>query len=107
MLFTLTTQQNLDLIKARLYKNARRTVLLYKTSATEENLNNYLVKHYGTNLKLACLSIINSALYSTDTNNTIVVTFRTKYLDDLASLITYGNESVQGSNILKDAFCRE
>ena len=59
------------------------------------------------NLKAACVKLLTGCKVTRDYDNNVIVLFPNKDDDALASLITYGNLELRGSNILKDAFFRD
>ena len=67
-------------------------------------LEKYLKEKYKISLKQACLKLVLSAKIQYDSADTYIITFPTKYLKDLAQVITYGTGKILGSNILKTAF---
>ena len=90
---------------SRVKYNARMVVLLASKYSTEKLLDKYLRENYNKGLVETCLDIIDGADYLTDTTNNVIITFRNKELNKLASLITFGTGGkIQGSNILKLAF---
>ncbi len=66
-------------------------------------LNDYFIQTKHTGLLQICLYLLKKCTVSKVGNN-FIVTFINKQDDNLAALITYGNTSFSGSNILKDAF---
>jgi len=50
--------------------------------------------------------IANSKIYR-NSSNEFIITFPSKKIDNLASLITYGDGKIQGCDILKEAFLRD
>jgi ERCC4-related helicase len=78
-------------------------VLLFPKRSTEVALNKYLMETEKVSLIQACFLIINSLKVTKADNHNEEVTLVVTHpkLDALAQLITYGNEKVQGSQILK------
>jgi len=83
---------------------ARQYILLCKKGVEEQLLDRYLAEHYKTLLVPACLTLVNRARYSFDNSGSLIITFPTKKLDNLASLITFGTGKIHGSQILRRAF---
>lgn len=106
MFFTinLPKQQYTNYLKARLLRIAKMRILTYKSTAAEVNLNKYLVKEYKKSLKTICINLVSNCDIMQNGNDEFVVLFKNQKQDQLASLITYGNEKLKGSNILKAAF---
>lgn len=65
-------------------------------------LDRHLAKQYSKGLKSCCYQLIEKCQCVGQSQITVV--FKPKQLDDLATLITYGNGKVGGSSILRDAF---
>ena len=86
---------------------ARRTVILWVKGSVDHKLDRYLLENYDTDLVSTCLKIINAANYSFDYSGNLIINILDKKLDKLAGIITFGNEKVPGSNILKYAFGRD
>ena len=99
-----TSKGGLQLCRFRAVTTARRTVLLYKMGSAEKELHKYLSEHYGIGLKPLCLKLLQNIRVSTDTENTVIITFKNKKYDEIAELITNGNSEVHGSDILQVAF---
>lgn len=77
----------------------------YKMSSNEILLDKVIRSKYKVSLKTACLNLIlNSKIYSSNSADEIIVTFIERKHKDLATLITYGNGLVYGSQILYKAF---
>jgi len=98
------SKYNIELMKSSLNMTARKIILALPLVIDDVQMNNYLMTNYKLNLRQACLLILNDAQFSANPNNEIIITFKTKKYNDLASLITYGNSELQGSKILKKAF---
>lgn len=93
--------------KAEIKKLVRYSAILgvrgYKVGVNELALNDYFTKKFNTNLKRVCEYLVYEANIAYGYNE-IIVYFNNKKLDQLASLITYGNTTLPGSNILVYAF---
>lgn len=77
----------------------------YKLKLSDIPLENFLKKNYKKSLKEICINLINDATWNIEPQSEqLVITFKAKKEDDLASFITYGNLQIQGSNILKEVF---
>jgi hypothetical protein len=97
------TTKNFSAAYRVLKYNAKKYVLQYSFGADELLLDKFLRQNYHISLKELCLTIINYCTFYNDTQNIIVKILNKKY-DNLATLITYGNEQVFGSKILQEAF---
>lgn len=96
---------NTELARYYLKNNARRFILFYRFGANEVKLNNYLIEKYKMPLIQACLVILQKSTISTNlVDDELIITFKDKDIDKLATLITYGNGALQGSKILRYAF---
>ena len=93
-----------DNIKVKIKNSARRYIALSPMKASELELNRYLIKTMSKSLKGACLDILYNSNISIDENKEIIITFKTKEIDQLAELITFGTGRVPGSKILMKAF---
>ena len=77
----------------------------YKVKLSDKPLEVFLKKKYKKSLKEICVDLINDATWNVEPQDEhLVITFKTKEEDNLASFITYGNIQIQGSNILKEVF---
>lgn len=82
-------------------------ILNYKKGPNETKLDKYLVKNYKISLVPLCISLIYNCTFQINTaEKTITIIFKNYKYDKLARLITFGNESVKGSNILLDSICK-
>lgn len=71
--------------------------------ADELNLNTFISKEYHTSLKSLCRRLIRSLTSATSADSQIIFFFKNPEDNTLAELITYGNGTVNGSDILKQA----
>lgn len=85
---------------------ARLTIATYRVKPAQKQLNDYLWKHFGLNLKAACMLVIANCRIQKNNSNDIIITFPSKRIDDIAAMITYGDGKIQGCSILKEAFGR-
>ena len=85
---------------------ARLAVTTYRIKPAQKQLNDYLWKTYGINLRAASLMVIANCRIQKNKSNELIITFPSKKIDNLAALITYGNGKIQGCSILKEAFGR-
>jgi hypothetical protein len=77
----------------------------YKLTTNDKLLSAFLKKEYKKSLKVICKNLVYHKLNINIDNLTqnMIITFKDIQSDKLASLITYGNEYVLGSNILRKA----
>lgn len=100
-----TSGNHSELFKSFLISEAIGGILGYKISTNEILLNRYCLENYNQGLKPTCKKLILKAKIMIGEND-IVISWVDPNLDKLASLITYGNGKLQGSNILSFAFYR-
>lgn len=89
-----------------LLHGARLTIATYRTKPAQKQLNDYLWKNFGLNLKAACAVVIANCRIQKNKSNELIITFPSKKIDNLAALITYGDGKMQGCSILTEAFGR-
>ena len=87
-------------------QGARLAIATYRLKPAQKQLNDYLWKNFGINLKAACMMVISNCRIQKNQSNELIITFPAKKIDNLAALITYGDGKVQGCSILKEAFGR-
>ena len=87
-------------------QGARLTIATYRVKPAQKQLNDYLWKKFGVTLKTACGLVISNCKIQKNKNNELLIMFPSKKIDNLATLITYGNGKIQGCSILKEAFGR-
>lgn len=103
MTFVIENRYNVNssLLKSRTYLSARDTILRFPMLITEQIIDQKLYKLYGLNLKPACLYLLARCKFLKNKDNNLIVSFPDKADNKLAMLITYGDGSFVGSNILK------
>ena len=87
-------------------QGARLAIATYRLKPAQKQLNDYIWKNFGLNLKAACLLVISNCKVQKNQSNDIIITFPSKRIDNIASIITYGDGKIQGCSILKEAFGR-
>ena len=85
-------------------QGARMTIAMYRIKPAQKQLNDYIWKKFGLNLKAACAMVVANCRLQKNKNNELIITFPAKQIDQLATLITYGNGKIQGCSILQEAF---
>ncbi len=85
---------------------ARMTIAMYRIKPAQKQLSDYIWEKYGFNLKAASAMVVANCKLQKNKNNELIITFPSKKIDQLATLITYGNGKIQGCSILQEAFGR-
>lgn len=93
-----------DQIKSKIIYEARRYIIWAPMKASELTLNKYLVKEMGKSLKSICLSIIYNCNITVNKEKELTITFKTKEINRLAELVTFGTGKIPGCKILVTAF---
>ncbi len=75
----------------------------YPLKASEQRLDNFIQKQYKTSLKNMCITLLLNLTFYRNKEGNLILMFKDKKYDTIASLITYGNGVIQGSNILRAA----
>lgn len=92
-----------SIVKLKILVRARSLISLYPMRGTEVILNNYLVENYKLTLKNACFLLLANLQVSAGEEDEIVMFFKDDKYTKLAQIITYGIDSISGSQILKAA----
>ena len=100
-------QANLQAFKYQLIRNTHLIIISHRLTPGETKLNQYLRENYKLDLKSACIYLISKSKIYRDLDNNVIVLFPNKDDDKLASLITYGNNEMKGSKLLKLALFRD
>ena len=100
-------QANLQAFKYQLIRNAYLIIISHRLTPGEIKLNKHLKENYKLDLKSACIYLLSKSKIYRDLDNNIIVLFPDKNDDKLASLITYGNNEMKGSKLLKLALFRD
>ena len=87
-------------------KGANLAIATYRVKPAQKQLNDYIWKEFGLTLKAAAAVVVANCRMQKNQSNEIIITFPSKKIDKLASLITYGNGKIQGCSILTEAFGR-
>ena len=92
-------------IKAWLLPRFRRNLYLHYYNTKDILLNRFCIQKYkSTLLNMCVLLFINSTVHVNE--NEVIITFKDKKFDDIATIITYGTGKVPGSDILAWSFGR-
>lgn len=97
------SKKPVSIVKLKTLVRARSLISLYPMRGTEVILNSYLVENYKLTLKNACFLLLTNLQFSTGEENEIIFFFKDEKYDQLARIITYGTNSISGSQILKTA----
>ena len=92
-----------EVAKYKLSKIARRYIAFYIIKANDLIVEKQIKDTKKIDLKTACYQLIKRLKFNFD-GTCIIIKFRDKADEDLARLITYGNGTFKGSNILRDIF---
>ena len=105
MFFTIKSKiADKPFMKAKVLFDAKTIILNHTLKVSEVKLNELLKKEYNLTLISACMYLLSHCKIQQDRDDNIIVLFENKKMDKLATLITYGNLEISGSNILKEAF---
>jgi hypothetical protein len=85
---------------------ARLSIATYKIKPAQKQLNDYLWQNYGLSLKAAGAVVLANCRIQKNNSNELIITFPSKKIDNLASVITYGTGKIQGCSMLVEAFGR-
>lgn len=85
---------------------AAHTIARFKITPAHKQLNDYLWKEFGLNIKTAGTMVVANSRIQKNKDNEIIITFPSKKIDELASILTYGTGKIQGCSILREAFGR-
>jgi hypothetical protein len=75
----------------------------YPMHASDKILDKYIQQQYGTSLKNMCIKLLLDFTFYKDDEGNLILMFKNQKYDTIASLITYGNGAILGSQILKIA----
>ena len=75
----------------------------YPLKATDLLLDQYIQQQYKMTLKNMCITLLLHTTFYKDDSGNLVVLFKDRRYDIIASLITYGNGAIPGSRILQNA----
>ena len=76
----------------------------YPMHATDKILDKYVEQQYKMSLKNLCIDLLLKMTFYADEEGNLVLLFKNPKYDKIASLITYGNGAIRGSQILQVAF---
>ncbi len=92
-----------DQLRASTLLNAYSVIKNYPLKASDLAMDYYVQQQYNKSMKNLCIDLLlNLTFYADDTGNLILL-FKNRKHDAIASLITYGNGSIPGCKILQVA----
>ena len=105
MLFTVKNRRfvSTERLKYNTLLSAYFVIKNYPMRATEQLMDSYIQQQYNESLKNMCIKLLLSITYYEDDAGDLVLLFKDKISDTIASLITYGNGAIPGSKILQTA----
>lgn len=107
MIFSIKTNLvKYPFLAARALQNAKTIILNHNIKVSETKLNDYLKSNYNMSLISACLYLLDHCKIQQNKSGDILIMFNSDKVNNLATLITYGNSEIRGSNILAEAFMR-
>lgn len=95
---------SIDQLKTDTLLDAYFIIVNYPLNASEQVLDAYIQSQYKTTLKNLCIKLLLSLTFYKNNLNELVLMFKDPTQDAIARLITYGNGSIRGSQILQIAF---
>ena len=99
-----SNNSNAELNKSKIIWRAYQVIITFPMKGAEQILDQYLRENHKVSLKQACIQLLSAIKVGYDFSNNYIISFPIKKLDKLASLITYGDGKILGSDILKTAF---
>ena len=105
MLFSIENKRrvNIEKLRATTLLSAYHVIKNYPLKATDIIMDNYIEQQYSKSLKNICIDLLMNLTFYEDDSGNLVLLFKDVKYDIIASLISYGNGAIPGSNILKVA----
>ena len=105
MLFIIknTRYTSTDRLRTNTMLNAYFAIQKYPLKASDTLMDQYIQQQYKISLKNMCIKLLLNLTFYEDNSGDLVLMFKNKQYDTIASLITYGNGAIPGSKILKVA----
>ena len=105
MFFYIKNKQYLSVeqLRTNTLLDAYYVIQNYPLKASEIILDQYIQQQYKVSLKNLCIKLLLNLTFHKDDTGNLIVMFKNPKYDSIASLITYGNGAILGSNILKIA----
>jgi hypothetical protein len=92
-----------DYFRASTLLNAYYIIQKYPMKASDLLMDQFIEQQYKTSLKNLCIKLLLDLTFYRDNSGNFVLMFKDPQYDKIARLITYGNEAIPGSNILRIA----
>lgn len=105
MLFSIKNKRrtSIDQLRTNTMLNAYFIIQKYPLKASDIIMDHYLQQRYKVSLKDMCVKLLLNLKFYEDDSGNLVLLFKNKQYDIIASLITYGNGAIPGSKILQTA----
>ena len=105
MLFLLKNKQyvSTEYMRTNALLSAYYIIQNYPLRAADILMDNYIQQQHGMSLKNTCVELLLNLTYYRDNDGNLIMLFKNRKYDQLASLITYGNGAIPGSKILQTA----
>ena len=92
-----------DQLFTKILLNAYYIIQDYPIHASEVLLDTYIQQQYKVSLKNMCIKLLLNLTFYKDNQGNVLLLFKDKKYDTIASLITYGTGVIPGSKILQIA----
>jgi hypothetical protein len=83
--------------------NAYFIIQKYPLKASDVIMDQYMQQQYKVSLKNMCVKLLLNLKFYEDSDGNLILLFKDKQYDAIASIITYGNGAIPGSRILQTA----
>jgi hypothetical protein len=93
-------------LKNKILLGAYFIIKNFPMHASDIILDTYIKQQYNKSLKNLCIELLLSLTFHENKAGDLVLLFRDRRHDTLASLITYGNGAIPGSTMLKTALSK-
>ena len=105
MLFTIQNKKYLstEQLRTNTLMDAYFIIQNYPLHASELILDQFIQQQYNVSLKNLCIKLLLNLTFHKDDAGNLILLFKDRKFDNLASLITYGNGAIPGSRILQIA----
>ena len=103
MLFVIknTHYKSIEQLKTDTLLSAYFIIQNYPLRASDLPMERYILQQHKATLKNMCIELLLNLTFHKNDTGDLVLLFRDKRYDDIASLITYGNGAIPGSKILQ------
>lgn len=105
MLFSINNKRRLpkEELQSKTLMSAYFIIKNYPLNAAELVLDKYIQQQYKLTLKNMCIRLLLNLTVYEDKEGNLILLFKDRQHDKIASLITYGNGAIPGSRILQIA----